>query len=264
MIELRNPDTVVSVVPSIGGRLAQIRVSGQDLLIDEMKDGPIYWGSYPMAPWAGRVGGGRFRFDDDDVQLPVNMPPHALHGTVFDRPWTVQEATSSSLAMSTDLHWPLGGTAHQTVTLGTQQVECTLTITAASRPIPTIIGWHPWFVRPAASSLHFETMYERGADHLPTGALVAPRDSERDDCFMQPRGPLLLHYPTLTVAVDSDCDHWVVYDQPTHALCVEPQSGPPNGYPLGRFTRLEPGHSLSRWMRISWSVAEYAGDLSIS
>ena len=26
----------------------------------------------------------------------------------------------------------------------------------------------------------------------------------------------------------SSADHWVVYDEPSHALCVEPQTGPPN------------------------------------
>ncbi|NBY57672.1 MAG: aldose epimerase, partial [Actinobacteria bacterium] len=34
------------------------------------------------------------------------------------------------------------------------------------------------------------------------------------------------------IVVDSDCDHWVIYDMPTHALCVEPQSGPPDGFTL--------------------------------
>jgi aldose 1-epimerase len=72
---------------------------------------------------------------------------------------------------------------------------------------------------------------------------------------------LQLHYPPLsrapglTVTVASDCDHWVIYDQPEHATCVEPQSGPPDAANLGLATVLQPGEFLQRSMTISWLPA---------
>ena len=43
-----------------------------------------------MAPWTGRVRHGRFTFGGVDYQLPLNKPPHAIHGTVRDHEWTVE------------------------------------------------------------------------------------------------------------------------------------------------------------------------------
>jgi len=49
--------------------------------------------------------------------------------------------------------------------------------------------------------------------------------------------------------VESDCDHWVIYDMPQHALCVEPQSGPPDGFTLDPHI-ITPGTSLQRTMKL--------------
>ena len=53
--------------------------------------------------------------------------------------------------------------------------------------------------------------------------------------------------------VSSSCDHWVVYDQPEHATCVEPQSGPPDGFTLCPEV-LAPGETLRHTMTIAWST----------
>jgi aldose 1-epimerase len=132
---------------------------------------------------------------------------------------------------------------------------------AAGEAMPVTIGWHPWFVKPADDRLLCAAMYQRDADGIPTGELVEPPARPWDDCFVRPIGPLQLHYPPLsrvpglTVTVASDCDHWVIYDQPEHATCVEPQSGPPDAANLGLATVLQPGEFLQRSMTISWLPA---------
>ena len=88
---------------------------------------------------------------------------------------------------------------------------------------------------------------------MPTGEIITPPPSPWDDCFVGSRHAPRLDYEHLTLTVDSDCDHWVVYDMPSHATCVEPQSGPPNAFNLGVATVLEPGEILQRVMRIRWS-----------
>jgi aldose 1-epimerase len=47
----------------------------------------------------------------------------------------------------------------------------------------------------------------------------------------------------------------VVYDEPAHATCVEPQSGPPDAFNLGRARDLEPGASLSARFLWEWVPA---------
>jgi len=251
----------VDVSPVDGGRLARLAVGGRDLLVTgDSADDPMHWGSYPMVPFAGRLGAGRFEVEGRTVQLPCNLPPHAIHGTGFTSRWDVLDAGLDHAELSVVLDWPLGGSAHQHVQLTADALVCVLTVVAGDRTMPVTLGWHPWFLKPDADRFAFGSMYERGSDYLPTGRLVPPGARPWDDCFVAPAAPPELRYaptaslPGVVVTVDSDCDHWVVYDQPAHATCVEPQSGPPDAVHLGAATMLAPGGMLQRTMTIRWSI----------
>ena len=59
----------------------------------------------------------------------------------------------------------------------------------------------------------------------------------------------------LEVALTSTCDHVVLYDETRHAICVEPQTGPPDALNhLERATIVRPGHPLIAEMSLTWSV----------
>lgn len=234
-----------------GGRLAALEVAGQQLLIGHKPEhGPMHWGSYPMVPWAGRVRHGRFTFDGRQYDLPLDMPPHAIHGTAYRRPWHVDAVAYDEMAMSCDLAWELGGRAWQRIAVADTAVTCVLGVVAGDRAMPAEIGWHPWFTKPLALRFRPDAMYARDDEGIPTGELVRPSAGPWDDCFVNTE-PVELRYADLTVTVTSDCDHWVVFDEPPHATCVEPQSGPPDAFNLNPSV-LEPGGQLVRAMRISW------------
>jgi aldose 1-epimerase len=272
VIELRAGTAHCTISPDEGGRLASLRVDGTQLLIERPRDGsdpdPMSWGCYPMAPWAGRVRRGQFVFGGQEYQLPINLAPHAIHGTVFTRPWHVDLVEGDAVTMSTSFGptWPLGGAASQIITLGANQIRCELAVTATTHDMPAVVGWHPWFVKPQSATLRFGQMYVRDGDGIPTGETTPPTPGPWDDCFTEPLGPLALVYRThdqtpLIVRITSDCDHWLIYDQPHHATCVEPQSGPPNAFNLNNLSRHQPGHiapvlhageTLHRTMQISW------------
>ena len=97
------------------------------MLCDDPSAGAIGWGSYPMAPWAGRLRDGRFAFDGTTHQLPLNHTDedgtrHAIHGTVFDAEWTVDEVGPDAITLHCPLDtvpgWPFAGTARQTISRG--------------------------------------------------------------------------------------------------------------------------------------------------
>lgn len=255
MIELEAGEAAVTVSPLDGGRVASIRVGGTELLVrGTSSDDPMSWGSYPMVPYAGRVGGGSFELDGRRVALPVNLPPNAIHGSGFVTPWEVLDHGLDHCELQCALTWSLGGTAHQHVQLTPEALVCVLTVVAAHDAMPVVVGWHPWFRKPSGDRLEFAAMYERGPDGLPTGRIVHPAERPWDDCFVNPSAPLQLVYdggPTVTVS--SDADHWVVYDEPAHATCVEPQSGPPDAVHLGLAHLLSPGEMLQRTMTIAWA-----------
>jgi aldose 1-epimerase len=114
------------VSPDVGGRMSSIIAFGRELLITKNGETNLQkWGCYPMAPWAGRVRNGIFMHQTKRHELEINMHPHAIHGTVLDRPWRVIDANSSSVAMKIDLgaNWAFAGEATQTISMIGDTIE---------------------------------------------------------------------------------------------------------------------------------------------
>lgn len=256
-------EVIVTVHPDAGARIGQILVAGQPLLIDvplDERPHPMLWGSFPMAPWAGRIRGGRFSFDGVGHQLAINhhdgpdpRNEHAIHGLAFDRPWHVHEVHGTSCTCSLGFDWEFGGVVTQTVTVHDDRVAVTLVVESTGVAFPAEVGWHPWFRKPDRLEFTPTAMYRRDDVGIPTGELVEPSDGPWDDCFVN-ADPVVLRYDRPTaplVRIESDCDHWVVYDHPSDATCVEPQSGPPDAYNLSPHL-VSPERPLTRTMTISW------------
>jgi aldose 1-epimerase len=254
VITLKSANATVTVAPELGGRIAELWMGESQMLI-AATDGPaathpMRWGSFPTAPWTGRVRHGRFQLAGATHQLELPLPPHAIHGTVYRRPWRVDSQTEQSVSLSCDLDWEFGGTASQRITVD-DVVYSELAVRAGDRAMPAELGWHPWFAKPEALTFTPDAMYARDGEGIPSGQLVAPTTGPWDDCFIN-TDPVALHYRDLTMTVVSDCDHWAIYDEPVHTTCVEPLSGPPDAFTI-RPRVLAPGETLQRWCRISWT-----------
>jgi len=257
-------DARLEVSPIPGGRISSLIVRGNELLVTE-GSGSMLWGSFPMVPFAGRIRDGRFRFADRDVELARNYPPDAIHGTVFERPWQVDN--QSTLSIDLGPGWPFAGRVVQEFLLSDDRLDVSLTL-RAEEPMPAVLGWHPWFRRrltgrvgqPAEPSgpveLHLDAarMYVRDADGLPTGELVEPPAGPWDDCFTGLRSAPRLTWPGIVrLELTSSCDHWVVFDEPRDAVCVEPQSGPPDFVNIAPSTTI-PAEPLVATMSWRWSA----------
>ncbi|UQA94494.1 aldose epimerase family protein [Streptomyces halobius] len=246
-VSLAAGDTELTVHPDNGCRIGSFRVGGMELL----RQGAAY-GCFPMVPWCGRIDHGRFRSGGVLHQMSVNDPPHALHGTGRDLRWRTARASATQAAFTYDLAdtaapWPYPGLVTQLVELAGDGRSLTLTlgVEASGDSFPAQAGWHPWFVRylgaadgegggsGAQVQLDFtaEWQEERGEDHLPTGRRIVPKPGPWDDCFGMPRGvAVTVTWPgRLELKITSRAEWVVVYDEQAEAVCVEPQSGPPNG-----------------------------------
>ncbi|MEZ5272591.1 MAG: hypothetical protein R2694_09835 [Ilumatobacteraceae bacterium] len=243
----------MAVHPDAGGRVGSLEIGATRVLRDDPSVGALMWGIYPMVPWAGRVRHGEFMFDGIARQLPVNLPPHAIHGTVFEAEWEVVDAGSDYCELRCPLEWEFGGVAHQHVHLHPDGATLVLTAAATGEAMPAVVGWHPCFVKPLAADLRFARMHVRDQDGVALADLVPPAEHPWDDCFVEPLAPLRLHYDALALTIGSDCANWVVYDEPADTTCVEPQSGPPDAFNIGGATRLEPGAILQRTMTLTWA-----------
>jgi galactose mutarotase-like enzyme len=95
-------------------------------------------------------------------------------------------------------------------------------------------------------------MYVRDAVGITTLARIAPGAGPWDDCFTDLRRSPVLRWPGfLELVIDSDCRDWVVYTVPTEALCVEPQTAPPDALNLDPAI-VEPGRPLIAEMTWTW------------
>ncbi|AYF74914.1 aldose 1-epimerase [Nocardia yunnanensis] len=220
-------------IASHGGVVTSLVIAGSEIL----KQGEGY-GCFPMVPFCGRLADGRLRTAGGSYQLPRNAPPHAIHGTARDRSWEVVEASDvcATLSHSLTAPWPFAGRVTQRFELTPDGLTLSLEVETDSESFPAQAGWHPWFLRTLGGApvrLDFTPNWQelRGPDYLPTGTRIEPETGPWDDCFGMPDGvDVTVTWPgRLRLRVRSPAQWVVVYDREPDAVCVEPQSGPPNG-----------------------------------
>lgn len=251
-------DLSVDIAPEAGGRIAQIRSDGIEQLVGHGEHGAttaIGWGCYPMVPWCGRIRHGQFAFQGRRHLLPANLGGHAIHGVGFLMPWEVAEHSarhaSLELAMPTDGRWPFGGIARQHIAIEGRELVLALSVTAVGQAMPASIGWHPWFRKPERLEFHPQAMYPRDAEGIAVRPAGEVQPGPWDDCFVNDR-EVLLHRQGQRLRIASGCRDWVVYDQATHATCVEPQTAPPDAFNLLPELALRPGETLGARCTLRW------------
>jgi aldose 1-epimerase len=278
VIELREGRTMLRIDVERGARLSSLEVHGRQLLVGppDAEDRSLYWGCYLMAPWPGRVRNAVFEWSGRRHRLPRRDGENAIHGLVYDRPWTVERATPTTARLRCDLDgagWPFAGSVVQEFALSEGGLVAAATI-EAREAMPAALGWHPWFratepgarIRLAGDEV-LETreliptghrLAVDGPTDLRTGALVD--DRALDHVYPDARPPATVTWPGLELRLDFDppLATVVVHTRPG-AFCVEPQTAWPNaielaaaGVPGTGLAELDAGAALRAEMRWAW------------
>ena len=277
MLTLEAGGIRAGIAVEAGGRLASLVVHGRELLVGRQGNEaqPMRWGCYLMAPWPGRLERGRFEWQGRTIRLPRTHGRHAIHGLVWTRAWIVEDAsaTAATLACVLPPEWPMGGIVRQTMTLVPGGLRLDASITAGDA-MPAALGWHPWFDRagdPVALRLDADEVMETRR-MIPTGGLrpvtgvrdlrAGPVLGERrlDHAYVGARSPATLAWPDLRVTLTFEPSPApVVVYTPWNAVCVEPETAPPNALALPaaqaraagvRF--LAEGETMSARLELRW------------
>lgn len=234
-------------------------------------------GCFVMAPFANRIAAGRFSFAGAVHQLPLNRPQEgmAIHGFSRDHGFDVLSQGVDHATLTQDFavdglpwHYEL----RYDIQLSTKGLCLTLTLThRGAAPMPYGLGLHPWFPKPAGTTLSFAARgaHQRDALGLPLAetapqpafAAAAPQPLDHlpwfDGCFSDwsPRRARIC-WPDRKAALDLAGEgafrHLHVYVPDDRAvLCAEPVSHLPDAVnrpdqgPTAQMTLLARGQSLS-------------------
>lgn len=245
-----------------GARITSLRVYGYELLRQWHSERKAFqYGCFPMVPWVGRLGSGALEFKGTTYTLPVNKPPHALHGMSCYSNWSVIERTMSSVTLQLELGepWPWSGTVIQKIKITGEEVLLRLEIYSSGEDFPASAGWHPWFAKfieetdsePLQVGFHADWQEEAGENELPTGRRIAPQPGPWDDCFGFENSLVAkLEWPgKLRLEMTSNANSLVIFDKQPDAACVNAMTQAPNviNYSPDIVTAQKPIFIESRW-----------------
>ncbi|MCZ6766495.1 MAG: hypothetical protein O7D32_06140, partial [bacterium] len=160
-ITIENDFASVTVSPGAGASLRSVSIRKNGVSYELLAGGdeehhpetlPPGSGSFIMAPWVNRIRDGRLVTPDGIHELPVNAPPHAIHGLVQNREWNVRSVASHEVKMEIELavSWPYKGHIEYSISLNGKALIQTMRLIASPeepRSFPGGVGWHPWFNR---------------------------------------------------------------------------------------------------------------------
>lgn len=256
-LTIKNEFAAVTLSPNAGASLRSIKITKNGKSYELLSGGdkahdptvlPHGEGSFVMAPWVNRIRDGRLVTPDGIHELPMNQPPHAIHGLARDQEWTIKQQDESSVDLEIELRepWPYSGQIEYSLSLEGQSLVQTMRLIAAPdevRPFPGSVGWHPWFNTTLGTDLvtaqaDIKAQWELDHTATVTGKLSVTDVTKRiqagtqfgirevDGCFLrEPNGVAVLSWPELTLSMSgSETITHFMFFSPEHALCVEPQT----------------------------------------
>lgn len=201
-----------------------------------------------LAPWPNRLAGGRYEWDGEELQLPVNevSTGSAIHGLVRWANWRAIEQGTARVLLEHVLHPQPGYPFSLRLRVEYQLAEAGLTVrteaeNVGDRDCPFGVGHHPYVLAPAG----------RVDDLLLDGRRVG--EQQLDETRHSPGG-WRLEVGEVTVWADETWPWQQVFtgDLPAvgrRGLAVEPMTCPPQAFVSGEgVIRLAPGERWSgKW-----------------
>jgi len=281
-------DRQAAIAVEFGAGLREYIVDGRRVL-DGYAEGETATGSrgLPLLPWPNRIGGGRYRFAGDELQLPINDVGGgtAVHGLTRWVPWSLVAQTPSRVTLGTTIYPQPGYPFTLTLAVSYDLSAAGLMVETTARndgprPLPYGAGHHPYFAT-AGDALDRTPLRVPAtrrlilaADGLPTGQVEAVERTPYDFLTARPIGEMRLNdcyvdlirdadgrvrvcFGDTVVWADETCTHVMLFSGDTlpdpaerrRGLAVEPMTCPPDAFRSGHgVIVLAPGEAVTtRW-----------------
>lgn len=246
---------------------------------------PFRLASNVLVPWSNRVSGGGFSFRGRRYELAPNLAgePFPIHGNGFSSVWDVVERDGRSvrLRLESEGPGPYRYLALLTYALGEGALSMALEVTnRADAPLPYGLGFHPWLVREADTTLFAPArqVWLEDGRHLPAGSAPVAIPPEWDFSTPKPlpsgfinngfvgwSGTARVAWPgrrlRLEITASPNLSTAIIYSPGADAdfFCFEPVSHPvdafnlPGGPEANGLVVLEPGEKTSASARFTVS-----------
>lgn len=145
-LELRHGDQRVVVVSHGGG------IREWDGVLDGYPAGQRAQSArgQVLIPWPNRITDGRYEWDGETYQLPLNEPPYAIHGLVRDAEWDVVGPGAFAYVLEPSPGYPFRLKLHVEYTLDADGLTVRDVVeNVGDRAAPFGVGHHPYIARHA-------------------------------------------------------------------------------------------------------------------
>lgn len=281
MTEITAHDFRLVLAPAHGGSVDALQWHGIDLLFPTRTPahGPTDRASFPLVPFAGRISGSQFPFENKTVKLTPNFlpEPNAIHGFGWHQSWRVTEKRENSITLThayTGSEWSSSYKATQVFTLTETALELDLKLTnTGTTPMPAGLGWHPYFQAAGAEiKSHVSAIWRpENSDEMPQPEPLGRSDNlnslqtvealSLDHCFSASKPETLLRWPSRALQVKMIASNifgaFVLYTPKGEPyFCAEPISHVPDAVNLSNphaqtgYRVLKAGETLAGAIRL--------------
>lgn len=157
VLENKKKESYVSICLEEGARVVELKLKGKTIINDQPNfDYKTSYASSILFPFASRLEGGKYSFQDNDYQLEKNdNNVNALHGLVYNKKFTLFEPEEHTKCGSASFNYyennPESGFPFKyfislTYTLYEDNLHLNISVkNVGSAPFPFTLGWHPYF-----------------------------------------------------------------------------------------------------------------------
>ena len=225
-----------------GAYLYSFSVNGKDIILRGNLDKPTRGGMAILIPYANRVKGGEYEFDNVKYSLPKNEEGNAIHGLVLDKEFEVKEEKEDEVSLEYLLiHEGYPTTLRCTVMYKVLDKALSVKIKVkneGNKRAPLTVGAHPYFIVSDDWKIITTSNVVRQCvmkDHIPTGEFTETKieHKEHDDCFLvEGEVQLVSSYSSILIRREN-MPFIQIYTGVKGAVAIEPMSGAPDAYHNG-------------------------------